>query len=41
MDALVTMIDQVPELAERLRTDIFPLLQTLKSVAPDLRVLRS
>lgn len=39
VDAFVAITDMAPELGERLRTDIFPLLDTLQSVAPDLRDL--
>jgi hypothetical protein len=37
--ALVRLVDQLPELTERLETDVLPVLGTLGSVAPDLRHL--
>jgi hypothetical protein len=37
--ALVRLVDQLPELTERLEADVLPVLGTLGSVAPDLRDL--
>lgn len=37
--ALVGLIDLLPEITERVRVDILPILGTLGSVAPDLRTL--
>lgn len=37
--ALVTLIDQLPELTERLEDDVLPILATLGSVAPDVHDL--
>lgn len=37
--ALVALIDLLPEITERIRVDILPILGTLDSVAPDLRTL--
>jgi len=39
VDALVKLIDQLPRLADKLETDIMPILDTMNSVAPDLRDL--
>lgn len=39
VDAVVKLIDTLPELSEKLRTDILPVLDTLGTVAPDLRDL--
>lgn len=37
--ALVGLVDLLPEITERVRVDILPILGTLGSVAPDLRTL--
>lgn len=39
VDAVVKLIDTLPELSDKLRTDILPVLDTLGTVAPDLRDL--
>jgi ABC-type transporter Mla subunit MlaD len=39
VDALVQLIDQLPRLAEKLETEIMPILDTMSSVAPDLHDL--
>jgi ABC-type transporter Mla subunit MlaD len=39
VDAVVTLIDTLPQLVQRLDTDILPMLNTLGTVAPDLRDL--
>jgi uncharacterized protein YoxC len=39
VDALVKVIDQLPRLADKLETDIMPILDSLNSVAPDLHDL--
>ena len=39
VDAMVQMIDHAPRLAERLESDVMPMLDTLNSVAPDLHDL--
>jgi len=39
VQAAVKAIDLLPELVERLATDIMPILTTLDSVSPDLRDL--
>lgn len=37
--ALIRLVDQVPELTERLQDDVLPVLATLGSVAPDVHDL--
>lgn len=37
--AMVAVVDQLPELAERLEDEIMPILSTMSSVSPDLRDL--
>lgn len=37
--ALIGLVDLLPEIVERVRVDILPILGTLGSVAPDLRTL--
>ena len=39
VDALVKLIDQMPRLADKLETDIMPILDSLNSVSPDLHDL--
>jgi ABC-type transporter Mla subunit MlaD len=39
VQALVTMVDHLPELTRRLETDVLPMMSTLSSVAPDLHDL--
>lgn len=39
VDALVQLIDQLPRLAEKLETDIMPILDTMNTVAPDVHDL--
>lgn len=39
VDALVTLIDHLPNLAVKMENDIVPVLETLGSVAPDLHDL--
>jgi hypothetical protein len=39
VDALVGLVDRLPLIADRLETDVLPMLQTLQSVAPDLHDL--
>ena len=39
VDALVQVIDHLPRLAEKLETDIMPILDTMNTVAPDLHDL--
>ena len=39
VDALVKLIDQLPRLADKLETDIMPILDSLNSVSPDLHDL--
>lgn len=39
VDALVTLVDQLPRLADKMETDIMPVLDSLSSVAPDLHDL--
>jgi DNA repair ATPase RecN len=39
VDALVSVIDMLPELAVRLETDIVPVMNSLSTVAPDLHDL--
>ncbi len=36
VDALVGLVDHLPQLVERLETDILPMLTNLKTVAPDI-----
>lgn len=39
VDAMVALVDQLPLLAEKMQTDIVPMLESLSSVAPDLHDL--
>lgn len=39
VEALVQLIDQLPALADRLDTEIMPIITTMASVSPDLRDL--
>jgi len=39
VDAVVALINTLPEVSEKMRTDILPILDTLGTVAPDLRDL--
>ena len=39
VDALAELLDQVPRLADKLKTDILPILDTMRTVAPDLHDL--
>lgn len=39
VDAMVKLIDQLPDLVERLETDILPMLVTLRTVGPDVHDL--
>lgn len=39
VDALVGLLDQLPELADKLQTDVLPMLQGLRTVAPDVHDL--
>ncbi|SDP44737.1 hypothetical protein SAMN04515671_4271 [Nakamurella panacisegetis] len=39
VDAIVQLVDTLPDLAEKMRQDIVPILDTLGTVAPDLRDL--
>ncbi len=39
VDAIVTLIDTLPAVAGKMQTDILPILDTLGTVAPDLRDL--
>lgn len=39
VDALVLLIDILPELVDRMRKEILPILATMTSVAPDIREL--
>lgn len=39
VDAMVKLIDTLPDISEKMRTDILPVLDTLGTVAPDLRDL--
>ena len=39
VEALVELVDHLPQLADRLETDVMPLLASLSSVAPDLHDL--
>jgi len=39
VEAAIKLVDELPRLTEHLRTDILPILDTLGSVAPDLRDL--
>ncbi len=39
VDAMVQLIDQLPRLADKLETDIMPILDSMNSVAPDLHDL--
>ncbi len=39
VDAIVKLVDQLPELVERLEVDIMPMLTTLRTVGPDVHDL--
>jgi hypothetical protein len=39
VEALVELVDHLPQLAERMETDVMPMLASLSSVAPDLHDL--
>jgi hypothetical protein len=39
VDAMVTLVDHLPGLAARMETDILPVLDSLRTVAPDLHDL--
>ncbi|HVX42840.1 MAG TPA: hypothetical protein VHC49_03095 [Mycobacteriales bacterium] len=39
VDAMVTLVDQLPEIVAKVDSDILPILNTLNTVAPDLREL--
>ena len=39
VDAMVQLIDHLPRIADRMETDILPILDSMNSVAPDLRDL--
>lgn len=39
VEAVVKLVNHLPELVEKIDADIFPMLDTLNSVAPDLRDL--
>lgn len=39
VDALVKLVDQLPEIVDKVDADILPILDTLGTVAPDLREL--
>jgi len=39
VDAMVKLIDQLPDLVERLESDILPMLVTLRTVGPDVHDL--
>lgn len=39
VDALVKLVDQLPQIVDRVDADILPILTTFDSVAPDLREL--
>jgi ABC-type transporter Mla subunit MlaD len=39
VDALVKLIDQLPDLVERLESDVLPMLETLRTVGPDVHDL--
>jgi DNA repair ATPase RecN len=39
VDAMVQLVDQLPRLADKLETDIMPILDSMNSVAPDLHDL--
>jgi hypothetical protein len=39
VDAVVGLVDRLPALADRVESDVLPVVETLQSVGPDLREL--